>query len=309
MCSLTSLDFLSLRPVSRTVAIAQNLSPKRLKAVNCNIFSSLALAFSRLVAAMNDPEPIVAQKALSLLHTLADTSQRVLLFCLQLQFDCVLADRMRVTNTLALLYKNMPSRGLLTWEFFAQRLNALHIEHQLSRDPALPPVDIYGQTEVGNAALQRKVHMARFALKRSSIIRSISGGHKTGEGSSAPEQTETEPNPSQADQELLDMKILSNLIGLMMKFMAYDSQKLILDDRNSLRHQVSGPSCIHLVDLYFRKALLLASIAGGAVETPGASVPLHADGAAVHDTSAHSSEHCLCECLSQRSASGHGREP
>lgn len=229
------------------VAVAQNLSLKKLKAVNCSIFSSLALAFSRLVAAMNDPEPIVAQKALSLLHTLADTSQRVLVLCLQLQFDCVVADRVHVINTLALLYKNIPSRGLLTWEFFAQRLNALHIEQQLSRDPTLPPVDIYGQTEVGNAALQRKVNMARFALKRSTIIRSISGDHETSEGSSTPDQAETGPNTSQADRERLDMKILSNLISLMMKFMAYDNQKLILDNRSSQRHQASDPSLIHPV--------------------------------------------------------------
>lgn len=93
------------------VAIAQNLSVKKLKTVNCNIFSSLALAFSRLVAAMNDAEPIVAQKALSLIHTLADSSLRVIVFCLQLQFDCVLADRVHVLSTLALLYKNISNKG------------------------------------------------------------------------------------------------------------------------------------------------------------------------------------------------------
>ena len=173
-----------MQAVSRIIAIAQNLSMKKLKNVNCQVFSSLALAFSRLVASMNDPEPLVAQKALSFVHTLTDTALRLIVHCLQLQFDCVLADRVHVINTLALLYRSVASwdlakahRTLLSWEFFAQRFGALCLEQQLGREaPAMSPADVCGPGEQGGAGQQqRKVNMARLALKRSGVIRSISG--------------------------------------------------------------------------------------------------------------------------------------
>jgi hypothetical protein len=172
-----------MQAVSRIIAIAQNLSMKKLKNVNCQVFSSLALAFSRLVASLNDPEPLVAQKALSFVHTLTDTALRLLVHCLQLQFDCVLADRVHVLNTLALLYRSVASwhlakahRTLLTWDFFAQRFGALCLEQQLAREPAMSPADVCGAGEQGGAGQQqRKVNMARLALKRSGVVRSISG--------------------------------------------------------------------------------------------------------------------------------------
>jgi len=166
------------------------------------VFSCLSLAFSRLVHATLDPEPVVAQKAASLLDTLPHEALRAVLAALQLQFDCVIADRPYLLHTLRLLYTRQRHRAAtLSWELFARRFNALCLEAQLAREPDTPVVDIYGQTEKNNAYLQRRTSMAKLALKRSAIIRHV-----------RPEtQQEVQTQPHQ---------VLSALVSLLMTFMA-----------------------------------------------------------------------------------------
>jgi len=185
------------------VALAQHLDcSKVLKSHNHHVFSCLSLAFSRLVHATLDPEPVVAQKAASLLDTLPHEALRAVLAALQLQFDCVIADRPYLLHTLRLLYTRQRHRAAtLSWELFARRFNALCLEAQLAREPDTAVVDIYGQTEKNNAYLQRRTSMAKLALKRSAIIRHV-----------RPEtQQEVQPQPHQ---------VLSALVSLLMTFMA-----------------------------------------------------------------------------------------
>ena len=159
--------------VSRVVSIAQHLKPKHMKA-NCNIFSSLSCAFSYLIVSIHDTEPIVAQKAISLIETLGEHSLKVIITCFEYQFDCVVVDRAFILQILTKLYSNISkTQAILSWEFFMQRFNTLSLETQLAMD-ILSPVDLSG-VNTNNNTFQRKLNMVRLALKRSDIIKSISG--------------------------------------------------------------------------------------------------------------------------------------
>ena len=158
--------------VSRVVSIAQHLKTKHIKA-NGNIFSSLSFAFSYLIVSIHDTEPIVAQKAISLIETLGEHSLKAIVTCFEFQFDCVIADRPFILQILTKLYSNVSkSQSILSWEFFMQRFNTLSLEFQLNTD-ILSPVDISG-VNTNNNTFQRKLNMARLALRRSDIIKSIS---------------------------------------------------------------------------------------------------------------------------------------
>ena len=163
---------------SRVIAIAQNLKSRQIKSFNFNLFSSLSFAFRHLINAVNDAEPIVAQKAISLIETLSDYSLKSICCCLQLQFDCVIADRTFIIQILSNLYTILSKnhQSVLTWDFFLQRFNAIYIETQLSKE-VLTPADISGISGTNNISLQRKINMAKFALKRSDLIRPISNNN------------------------------------------------------------------------------------------------------------------------------------
>ena len=63
------------------------------------------------------------------------------------------------------------SASTLSWEFFLQRFNSISMETQLVGD-ILSPVDISG-VNVNNNNTQRKINIAKLALKRSDYIKSI----------------------------------------------------------------------------------------------------------------------------------------
>lgn len=159
------------------MAIAQHLKLKQIKS-NHNIFSSLSFAFSNMLLTIDDIEPLVAQKTLTLLETLSDQAIKSILTCFELQFDCVIADRLFLLKVINKLYSSMLAIGsksqstTLSWEFFMQRFNSISMETQLVSD-ILSPVDISG-VNVNNNNTQRKINMARLALKRSDLIKPIS---------------------------------------------------------------------------------------------------------------------------------------
>src|SRR5690606_34506393 len=135
---------------SKCIAIAQHLKPKQIKP-NCNIFSSLALAFSNLVLSIDDIEPLVSQKTITKLDTLSDQAVKSILLCFELHFDCVIGDRLFLLKIINKFYSCMlaistskaNSSCMLTWEFFLQRFNSIAMEAQLVGD-ILSPVDISG---------------------------------------------------------------------------------------------------------------------------------------------------------------------
>ena len=167
-----------MQAVSRVASLAQHVRAKQAKA-NANVFSSLAFAFAHLVRSLHDLESIVAQKALTLVETLSESALRALLASFEMQFDCVLADRTCVLELLFHLHAKVRTGGsaqpVLTWEFFMHRFNTVLLEAQLCKD-VLSPIDV-GSGGGGGAAtssIQRKVNLAKFALKRSDLIKSIS---------------------------------------------------------------------------------------------------------------------------------------
>lgn len=158
------------------MVIAQHIKLKNIKA-NCNVFSSLAFAFSCVILSINDFEPIVSQKAVTYMETLSDQAIRSVITCLELQFDCVIADRPIIMRVLTKFYTCMlsassrPQSPVLTWEFFMQRFNTVSIESQLANN-VLSPVDISG-VSASNNNFQRKINIAKFSLKRSEFVRTI----------------------------------------------------------------------------------------------------------------------------------------
>jgi hypothetical protein len=118
----------------------------------------------------------VAQKSVTLLETLSDQAVKAILCCFELQFDCVIADRLFLNKIINKFYScmlaiNNNKSTTLSWDFFLQRFNSISMETQLVND-ILSPVDISG-VNVNNNNTQRKINMARLALKRSDLIKSI----------------------------------------------------------------------------------------------------------------------------------------
>ncbi len=138
------------------------------------MFSSLSFAFCHLINSIHDIEPIVAQKAISLIETLSEYSLKCIINCLQLQFDYVIADRTFLLKTFSILYTNLfkNCQSILTWDFFLQRFNAISIEHQLLKE-ILTPIDINGFNGTNNLAFQRKVNIAKIAHKQTEKIKHL----------------------------------------------------------------------------------------------------------------------------------------
>ena len=51
--------------------------------------------------------------------------------CLEAQFDTVIVDRPLVLKTILQLFHLLPSRGILSWEFFNCRFDSLVLETQI----------------------------------------------------------------------------------------------------------------------------------------------------------------------------------
>ena len=148
-----------------------HLKPKQIR-LNMNVYSSLAYAFANLIYSTNDIEPIVAQKTLTLIETFSEQSIKSIVQCFELQFDTVIVDRTIILKLLSTLYTiSSKNQTILSWEFFMQRFNTLHFETQLNGN-VLSPVDISGISS-NNSNFQRKLNIARFALKRTDLVRTL----------------------------------------------------------------------------------------------------------------------------------------
>lgn len=236
-----------MQALTKCINIAQHLKQKQIKST-FTITSSLAFAFSYMINSIHDSESLVAQKAVSLLETLTDQAIRLVMNCLELQFDYCIKDRLHILDLITKFYsiiKNIKSNKtnlVLTWDFFINRFNTLHIESQLMTD-VISPVDISGVS-----SNQRKINVAKFSLKRSDFIKSISVISTNRKTSNASIESELNNNKDKQnvgislseEEEIknMDQKIIHSLITLVMKFLAYDDQSIINDDRILLKHQV-----------------------------------------------------------------------
>lgn len=89
--------------VERVTTIAHFLDTSAVKNSN-SLQSSLANAFCYLVHCLDDIEPAVSQRALLNLETVKTSSLRLLLWCLEIQFDQVIVDRAMILQTVFQLY-------------------------------------------------------------------------------------------------------------------------------------------------------------------------------------------------------------
>ncbi len=154
--------------------------------------------------------------------------------CIELQFDSCIDDRLLILNFIGKLHshvKNIKFKAnlVLTWEFFINRFNALHVESQLVTD-VLSPVDINGVS-----SNQRKINIAKLAMKKSDLIRAISSSLRLESLRGDVELTESAKNANDLDPESdlsddefsqsnsskeqtnLEQKIAHVLISLLMK--------------------------------------------------------------------------------------------
>lgn len=138
--------------------------------------SSLANAFCYLVHCLDDIESTVAQRALLNLETIKTTSLKLLLWCLETQFDLVIVDRPMILQTVFQLYNHLNDRRFLTWDFFLNRFDALFLEAQirLEKIGELGFTRDLKNTNINSEAYQRKLTRAQEALNHAHISRSLS---------------------------------------------------------------------------------------------------------------------------------------
>lgn len=161
--------------VERVTTMAHFLDPTAVKN-SPSLQSSLANAFCYLVHCLDDIESTVAQRALLNLETIKTSSLKLLLWCLETQFDLVILDRPMILQTVFQLYNHLSDRRFLTWDFFLNRFDALFIEAQISleRIGELSYTRDLKNTNVNSEAYQKKLTRAQEALSHAHVSRSLS---------------------------------------------------------------------------------------------------------------------------------------
>lgn len=161
--------------VERVTTIAHFLEPSAVKNA-ASLQSSLAAAFCYLVHCLDDIESTVAQRALLNLETIKATSLRLLVWCLETQFDLVLIDRPMILQTVFQLYNHLSDRRFLTWDFFLNRFDTLFIEAQVILEQAgeLAYTRDLKNTNVNSEIYRKKILRVQEALNQVHVSRSLS---------------------------------------------------------------------------------------------------------------------------------------
>uniref|UniRef100_T1KYI8 Uncharacterized protein n=1 Tax=Tetranychus urticae TaxID=32264 RepID=T1KYI8_TETUR len=146
--------------------------------------ASLTNAICYLVHCLDDIESTVAQRALLNLESIKTTSLKLLVWCLEAQFDLVLIDRPIILQTIFQLYNHLSDRRFLTWDFFLNRFDTLFLEAQvnLERLGEISYTRDLKNTNVNSEMYQKKLTRAHEALSQTHLARSlsISFGNKLG---------------------------------------------------------------------------------------------------------------------------------
>ena len=182
--------------VERVTTIAHFLDAVAVKN-SSSLQSSLANAFCYLVHCLDDIESTVAQRALLNLETIKTTSLKLLLWCLETQFDLVILDRPMILQTVFQLYNHLSDRRFLTWDFFLNRFDTLFVEAQIGRviDGVSHTRDLKN-TNINSEVYQKKLMRAQEALNHAHVSRSLSasfGGKFTRSVSAPLPKTPTTP--------------------------------------------------------------------------------------------------------------------
>lgn len=138
--------------------------------------TSLATAFCHLIAACDDINVHVAQRATLYLGTIHDYAIQALLYCLESQFDKFIVDRPVVLQSIYQLHNSLSDRKVLTWDFFLNRFDTLFVEAQVNLERAgdISYLRDLRNSENGSEILSTKINKAREALSQSDTTGSMS---------------------------------------------------------------------------------------------------------------------------------------
>uniref|UniRef100_A0A6G1S3Y4 Protein unc-79 n=2 Tax=Aceria tosichella TaxID=561515 RepID=A0A6G1S3Y4_9ACAR len=165
------------RAVERVVTIAYFCEPSTIK--NSTLLqSTMASAFCYVVRCLDDIEAIVAQRALISLEMMKTSSLKLLLWCLEVQFDYIIIDRSIILRSVFQLYNHLRDRRFLTWDFFLNRFDTIFMEAQIylqqtGEIPSFTMQDLKN-TNTKSEIYQRKIARAREALQETHHSRSLS---------------------------------------------------------------------------------------------------------------------------------------
>uniref|UniRef100_A0A182JSA7 Protein unc-79 n=1 Tax=Anopheles christyi TaxID=43041 RepID=A0A182JSA7_9DIPT len=161
--------------VERVTVITRFMDSTPLRA-EVSLQTSLATAFCHLIAACDDINVHVAQRATLYLGTIHDYAIQALLYCLESQFDKFIVDRPVVLQSIYQLHNSLSDRKVLTWEFFLNRFDTLFVEAQvnLERVGDISYLRDLRNSENGSEILSTKINKAREALSQSDTTGSMS---------------------------------------------------------------------------------------------------------------------------------------
>ncbi|KAG0432726.1 hypothetical protein HPB47_020594, partial [Ixodes persulcatus] len=151
--------------VEKVTMIGHFLEPNTVK--NSPLLqSSLANAFSYLIHCLDDIQTAVAERALLSLESIRTASLKLLVWCLEAQFDTVILDRPMILQTVYQLYSHLSERRFLTWDFFLNRFDALFMEAQISleRSGEITYTRDLKNSNKNSEVYQRKLNRAHEAL-------------------------------------------------------------------------------------------------------------------------------------------------
>ncbi|XP_058465417.1 protein unc-79 homolog isoform X2 [Malaya genurostris] len=161
--------------VERVTAITRFMDSTPLRA-EINLQASLAAAFCHLIAACDDINVHVAQRATLYLGTIHDKAIQALIYCLESQFDMFIVDRPVVLQSIYQLHNMLSDRKVLTWNFFLNRFDTLFVEAQVNLEKSgdISHMRDLRNSENGSETLSNKINKAREALSHSDTSGSMS---------------------------------------------------------------------------------------------------------------------------------------
>ncbi|GMT18743.1 hypothetical protein PFISCL1PPCAC_10040, partial [Pristionchus fissidentatus] len=163
----------------------------RASAVKANKVVQWALSslFFHLTTSTGDPNPSVAQRALTSLRALPSGVLRLLTICVESQFDACIIDRPLLIHAMRTLATQVPEETTLSFDFFIQLFETLVLEAQLasqSEDSSLFVQVVDSEDEEGGSTVKdlsrtdpmseiyvRKVTKAKKAIENAATARSI----------------------------------------------------------------------------------------------------------------------------------------
>ncbi|BFZ12415.1 hypothetical protein BsWGS_15454 [Bradybaena similaris] len=168
--------------VEKVTVLARCLEPEAIRN-NHVIQTSLTHAFCHLIGSIEDINAAVAQRAIMFLETIRPAALKLLVCCLEFQFDSVIEDRSLILHRVQLLDTILKDVQILSWEFFLSRFDTLSLEAQVdlesSGDIPYPSEGTIAKADLVSSDRHsehflRKLNRARFALARTDSVRSVS---------------------------------------------------------------------------------------------------------------------------------------